>query len=480
MKIFLGNSPWTKPGFYGVRAGSRWPHFEKNGSCYMPFPFFLAYAAALLEANGFKLALTDGIADGLSEEAFLIRLEQAAPDVVVYEVSTPSIELDLRIAAETKRLLGAAVPVIFCGPHHEMYNSDFLSQHSEVDIILKGEYESTLLEVVEKLQAGVALNDVKGAIFRTPSGKVQSNQDRPLEQDLDKFPPPARHLLPMAKYIDLPGGIPAPSLQLWASRGCPFTCIFCSWPQIMYGGSNYRTRNPKHVVDEIEECVKEFGFKSFYFDDDTFNIGKSRMLELCDEITRRGINLPWAIMARADCMDREILSAMKLAGLVALKYGVESADPAILEATGKSLDLRKVRETVALTRELGIQFHLTFTFGLPGETKQSIRKTVDFALELDPDSLQFSIVTPFPGSKYFDMLDQKGYLLSKNWEEYDGYNRAVIRTDNLTREDLEHALVYANRRWKRHRLMKMLQKNTLRTFKDVFLHPLDALRSYRG
>lgn len=480
MKIFFGNSPWRKPGYYGVRAGSRWPHFEKNSSCYMPFPFFLAYAAALLEVNGFEIALVDGIAERLSEEAFFTRLEQSVPDVVVYEVSTPSIELDLRIAAETKRRLGDGVPIIFCGPHHEMYRPDFLENHPEIDIVLKGEYEFTLLELVEKFQAGVALDDIRGAMIRTSAGKVQLNQDRPLEEDLGKFPVPARHLLPMERYLDLPGGIPAPSLQLWASRGCPFTCIFCSWPQIMYGGSNYRTRNPKHVVDEIEECVKEFGFKSFYFDDDTFNIGKPRMLELCNEIIRRGINLPWAIMARADCMDLEILSAMKHAGLVALKYGVESADPAILEATGKSLDLRKVRETVALTRELGIQFHLTFTFGLPGETKQSIRKTVDFALELDPDSLQFSIVTPFPGSKYFDMLDQKGYLLSKNWEEYDGYNRAVIRTDNLSREDLEHALVYANRRWKRHRLMKMLQKNTLQTFKDVFMHPLDALRSYRG
>lgn len=480
MKIFLGNSPWRKPGYYGVRAGSRWPHFEKESSCYMPFPFFLAYAAALLEREGFPVALVDGIADNLSEEAFFARLQEAAPDLVVYEVSTPSIELDLRIAAQTKRLLGAGVPVIFCGPHHEMYAPAFLERHAEVDLVLKGEYEFTLLEVATRLKAGLALDQVQGALVRCASGEVRLNPDRPLEHDLGRFPLPARHLLPMEKYIDLPGGIPAPSLQLWASRGCPFTCIFCSWPQIMYGGSNYRTRSPKEVVDEIERCVRDFGFRSYYFDDDTFNIGKPRMLELCREIIRRGVSLPWAIMARADCMDREILSAMKQAGLVALKYGVESADPAILEATGKSLDLEKVRETVALTRELGIQFHLTFTFGLPGETKKSIKKTVDLALELDPDSLQFSIVTPFPGSKYFDMLDQKGYLLSKNWEEYDGYNRAVIRTDHLTREDLEHALVYANRRWKRHRLLKMLQLNPLQTFRDVFLHPVAAYRSYRG
>jgi radical SAM superfamily enzyme YgiQ (UPF0313 family) len=248
----------------------------------------------------------------------------------------------------------------------------------------------------------------------------------------------------------------------------------------MYGGSNYRTRDPKDVVDEIEQCVHEFGYKSFYFDDDTFNIGKPRMLALCDEITRRGINLPWAIMARADCMDREILTAMKRAGLVALKYGVESADQAILEATGKSLDLAKVREVVAMTKELGICYHLTFTFGLPGETKDTIGKTIDFAIEMDPDSLQFSIVTPFPGSRYFESLDEKGYLLSRNWEEYDGYNRAVIRTEKLSAKDLEDALRQANRRWKRHAFLKRLKSEPLATLKMVFSSPIGMLKAYYG
>lgn len=478
MKIFLGNSPWRKPGYYGVRAGSRWPHFEKDGSCYMPFPFFLAYAAALLEGNGFEIALVDGIVEGLSEDAFLARLEQSAPDVVVYEVSTPSIELDLRIASETKRLFGSGVSVIFCGPHHEMYCQDFLEKHPDVDVVLKGEYEFTLLDVVRNLREGRALDDVNGTIFRTSAGKVQLNPDRSLEHDLGKFPRPARHLLPMGKYIDLPGGIPAPSLQLWASRGCPFTCIFCSWPQIMYGGSNYRTREPKDVVDEIKQCVSDYGFKSFYFDDDTFNIGKPRMLALCEEITKRDINLPWAIMARADCMDEEILTALKRAGLVALKYGVESSDAKILEATGKSLDLEKVRQTVIMTKKLGISFHLTFTFGLPGETWETIRNTVKFALELDPDSLQFSIVTPFPGSRYFEMLEAKGHLLSKNWEEYDGYNRAVIKTDHLSREDLERALVYANRTWKRHHFYKSLRREPFVTVRNILSRPHYYLSKY--
>ena len=161
-----------------------------------------------------------------------------------------------------------------------------------------------------------------------------------------------------------------------------------------------------------------------------------------------------------------------------LEYGVESGNQEILQDTGKELNLDKVRRTVEMTRELGIRFHLTFTFGLPGETLSTIRRTTDLAMELDPDSLQFSIVTPFPGSKYFTMLDEKGYVLSKKWDEYDGYNRAVIRTDHLSREDLERALRNANRKWKRHCLYRMLKTDPVRTFAQVALHPAQSLRTY--
>lgn len=480
MNIFLGNAPWSKSGFYGVRAGSRWPHFEKKGSEYMPFPFFLAYAAALLEKNGFTVTIVDGVAEKIDRGEFFHRLEESIPGLVVYEVSTPSIDTDLRVAAETKKRLGVQAPVVFCGPHHEMYRDAFLEEHVDVDIVIRGEYEFTLLDLARVVAVGDDISQVAGISYRDKSGIICRNIDRPLEPDLGKFPWPARHLFRMERYLDLPGGIPAPSLQMWASRGCPYGCIFCSWPQIMYGGSNYRTRDPIDVVDEIEFCVSKYSFKSFYFDDDTFNIGKPRIMALCSEIERRNIGLPWAIMARADCMDREILEAMKRAGLVSLKYGVESSDPAVIAASGKSLDLDRVRETITLTREAGICFHLTFTFGLPGETRETIAKTVEFALEADPDSLQFSIVTPFPGSSYFEALEKKGYLLSKNWEEYDGYNRAVIRTDKLTARDLEDALRWANRRWKRHIFFRELKREPISTLRKVCSSPLEMLKIYYG
>ncbi len=168
----------------------------------------------------------------------------------------------------------------------------------------------------------------------------------------------------------------------------------------MYNGTIYRVRNVADVVNEMEYLVKEMGFKSVYFDDDTFNIGKERMLKICDEIKRRKLNIPWAIMARADIMDEEILMNMKEAGLYAVKYGVESASQELLDAINKCMNIKKTERMIKFTKMLGIKTHLTFTFGLPGETKDTISGTVDFALRSDPTTIQFSIVTPFPGTRF--------------------------------------------------------------------------------
>lgn len=242
----------------------------------------------------------------------------------------------------------------------------------------------------------------------------------------------------MNKYWDLPGDIPYPSVQMLASRGCPFNCNFCLWPQVMYQGNSYRTRNIKDVVDEMEYLVKNRGFKSVYFDDDTFNVGKERMLQFCQAIRQRGLeSIPWAIMARADLMDREILEQMKSAGLWAVKYGVESCVQDLVEKYGKNMNLSKTTNIIKITKDLGIRVHLTFCFGISGETRESIQRTIDFALDQDPESVQFSILTPFPGTRLFEELDKKGMILTKDWSKYDGHSSCVFEPEGLSVKDLE-------------------------------------------
>lgn len=450
MKIFLGNAPWKKPGFYGVRAGSRWPHFENDSSGYMPFPFFLGYATALLREHGFTVMLVDAIAEGIDDDAFFARIKAFDPDFVFLEVSTSSLSTDLEILARTRRELGDRARVAFGGLHREMADPAFLAGLPGLDFCLLGEYETTLLALAKALRDGTDVRALPALVSRGPDGQITATTDYNLLENLDSLPWPARDMLPMERYRDLPGGIPAPSLQLIASRGCPFGCIYCAWPQLMYGGNRYRTRDPKDVVDEIEDCVRRYGFKSFYFDDDTFNIGKKRILALAKEIRDRKLGLPWAIMARADTMDREILEALKEAGLVALKYGVETASQELLRRVSKGLDLDTVRKTVAITRELGILYHLTFMFGLPGETEATARETIALALELDPDTVQFSVATPFPGSRFHSELLASGHLVSTNYDEYDGYHNAVVRTEALGPEELLALRQEAEQTWRRH------------------------------
>ncbi|MBU1626798.1 radical SAM protein [bacterium] len=472
-RIFLGNVPWRKEGYYGVRAGSRWPHFETCDEEYMPFPFFLAYATALLEENGFECLLLDGIAENIPEDEFISRAKDFKPDLVLLEVSTISIDIDLFYAQKLKDISDGTSKIALSGLHTDMFKSNFLKQHSFIDFILQGEYELTLLELARNLSTGGDLNKIMGLILRGCDGNIIINPRRPVIEDLDSLPWPARHHLKLDRYNDRPGAIPKISAQVWASRGCPFNCVFCAWPQIMYGNNKYRVRNPIDVLDEVEYLVKELNVKSIYFDDDTFNIGKSRILKICDEFIKRKLDIPWAIMARADTADEEMLIAMKKAGLYALKYGVESASQTILDNTEKRLDIEKVKKIIKITKELDINVHLTFCLGLPGENKETLNKTIDLACELSPDSLQFSIVTPFPGSKYFNILDSKGMIVSKNWSDYDGYSKAVIKTEHLSAKELEDGLKEAYRRWDQHLVDRIEEAKKLNNrFKRMVRHPI--------
>jgi len=469
VKVLLANPPWQRGNRYGVRAGSRWPFTMSIGNGafpgYIPFPFFLAYATSLLKKHGIDAIIVDAIAEGLTDEEFIHRVRGYKPDLILIESATASIDVDLNMAERLKADLslryaqGQAsnevkecdndVYIALSGTHATVMKESLLKEHEYIDFILYGEYELTLLELTQCLQNGGNVEEVQGMTFRRDS-EIIITPPRPLIENLDELPWPARLSLPMYNYNDQFAGMPYPNVQVMASRGCPFQCIFCVWPQILYGGTKYRTRSPKDVVDEIGWLIDYHGFEAFYFDDDTFNIGKKRILEICDEIKKRGINVPWAVMARADTSDHETLKAMADAGLFAIKFGVESGVQELVDNCGKKLDLSKVREAVEICKQLGIQTHLTFTFGLPGETKETIQKTIDFAIELDSDSAQFSLTTPFPGTKYFDMLDEKGLLCSKNWADYDGALSAVIQSENLTIEELEAALEEANRRWNEH------------------------------
>lgn len=446
MKVLLANAPWRKPGRLGVRAGSRWP-FTMEARIgdkiphYTPFPFFLAYATAVLEKNNIPALLIDAIASGIDDTEFFRQIVDFHPDVVLIETSTPTFNTDVKYAQTIKTRLPEC-RIVMVGPHVSIMKGQILEAQPCIDIILIGEYDYTLLDVVKCLEQNDDLGKIHGIIFRD-GDTINDTGRRPVIEDLDGLPRPAYHHLPMYNYNDDFQVLDIPNVQMWASRGCPFKCIFCMWPQIMYGNHRYRTRSPEAVVSEMDWLLNRYGFKGVYFDDDTFNIGKERIIKMCHLMRERGIHVPWAVMARADTFDEETLSEMADSGLVGIKYGIESAVQSIVTDSGKALDLEKAVKMIEFTKRMGVKVHLTFTFGLPGETKDSIRQTLDFALAQKTHSVQFSITTPFPGTKYYDDLKEQGKILSENWDDFDGNHSAVMKIDNLTADDLQQALDHA-------------------------------------
>jgi len=441
MRVALINLPWRSEGRLGVRAGSRWPFTSEPAPggrlLYLPFPFFLAYAAALLKKNNFPVTLADCIASGEGYDDLCGRLSAAEPQLLAAEISAPSLSCDLKMLKDLREAF-PGMKVAVCGAHATAKYAELLGTNPFIDFVLRGEYEQVLLELAGALDSGRAPDDIRGLVSRGPGGEIRDNGTAPI-RDLDGLPWPERGDLPLLNYNDGFCGLPSPNVQMLSSRGCPLGCAFCLWPQTIYSGGGYRCRSVGDVVDEFEYLARELGFKAVYFDDDTFNLRKERVLDICAEIKKRKMGVPWAAMARADLMDEELISAMAEAGAYAVKYGIESADPRVNELCGKRADLARSLEMIRATCRRGIKVHLTFCVGLPGEDKDTLAKNKDFICMAAPDSLQVSFAVPFPGTEYYEFVLKEGLLVSDNMDDYDGNRMCVVKNRYLSPREMERA-----------------------------------------
>jgi len=439
------NLPWREKEYLGVRAGSRWPFKslpEADGRIhYIPFPFFLAYAASLLKKNGKEAKLLDAIAEGIEEKLCIEEVKEYNPLLIAAETSTPSFSNDIRILENIKNIL-PSVQIALCGPHASTFPEDILSHYEFVDYIIVGEYELSLLELVNCLGKAGDLSFVSGLVYR--EGKtIKINIFKPAVSDLNIFPWPEREDVPIYNYNDGFCNLPQPNVQVWASRGCPYQCTFCLWPQVIYREHKYRRRAVTDVVNEMVYLIDKYKFKAIYFDDDVFNVDRDYVVSVCSEIKKRNIKIPWACMARADLMDEELLKIMEDAGLYAIKYGIESADEEVLRRCEKNMDLDRTKRLIYFTKRVGIKVHLTFCVGLLAETNESINKTAKFIRDVNPDSLQISCAVPFPGTELYNDLENRLILESYNWSDFDGNCGGTVCIDGLSRETLKkrrHAL----------------------------------------
>lgn len=459
MKILLVNLPWRAgPGSYNIRAGSRWPHQrDKALTPYYPFPFSLAYAAAVLKQEGFDTTLKDCIAEEAPREEFLKFFLKMNPDIIVAEVATASFYNDLEILKKAKEL-SPDIKTILCGPHVSARPEEALKEPF-VDFVLRGEYEGVLRQLMHWLPAKDIDYNLDGLCAKNQQQMVINGYAK-LREDIDSLPYPDRESLPLEKYYD-PFCKDIPNLQMVTSRGCPYGCIFCLEPWVFYGRPNYRVRTPSAVVDEMGYLAGKYRAGEIYFDDSSFSVNQERVIEICRQIKIRNLKINWSCMADAH-LNRQTLSKMKDAGCVAIKFGVESASAQILKYIKKHINLADALRLVKDCKDLGIATHAAFMFGFPGETKQAVSQTRRFAFSLKTTTAQFSLAIPFPGTPFFQQLKDDGLLITQDWSKYDG-RQVIIRNNQVSPQYL----------------LKTIRDCRQAAILKVFLSPRYALRYIR-
>ncbi len=450
MKVLLSNAPWYEAGengFLGVRAGSRWPHkwaYNQDMKIeYRPFPFFMSIASAILKRDtDCEVIFRDSIESGDTYESYYAIIKDEMPDIILLETSTPSLKNDLSIASHIKEIIPNCI-IVLTGLHVEIEQADFLRKYPFVDFCIYGEYEIPFSKLIKALENNDSLNTIPALLYRDKTGEIHRN-DRGETPKMSKLPWPDRDSIP-TDYYDGMNGLSEPQLQMHTSRGCPYHCNFCVWPQLVYGNHKYRMREPQDIIDEILANLKKVDYKSIYFDDDAININKKHVLELCRLMKENGLDkIKWGCMARGDLMDDEVLAALKDAGCYSVKYGVETFNQEILDRTGKAMNIEKNVENIRKTREkYGIKVHLTYCLGLLGDTEETVKDTIEKALELDADSRQFSIATPYPGSRLWDIYKEKGWIVTDDFDMFDGHNTSVVMHEGIDPGKLSELRRYA-------------------------------------
>jgi anaerobic magnesium-protoporphyrin IX monomethyl ester cyclase len=459
MRILVTNPPWPGEG-YGARSDVRWPH--KRSDKYLEYPIYLAYVVAVLEEAGLEVDFVDGVMEEMSIADFAQEAARIEPGLVVIECSTPSISYDLKTAEAVKNSVDGTF-VTLIGSHATFFHEEILRDNLAVDGICRGEFEMTIRELALTLAHGDDLSQVTGLSYREAE-EVRVNPPRPLIQDLDSLPFPARHIVRHEGYRAAIYAGDSPTAMV-SSRGCPHHCIYCLWPDTLYG-HKFRARSAVNIVDEMEHVVTDYGVDEIYFDDDCLTLNKKRVLEMCRLVLERGIEVRWIVQSRVDTVDREMLTAMKEAGCHYILFGVESGSPKMLEIMKKRISLDKVRETFRHCRELGIKSQAFFLFGIPGETQETIQETIEFAKDIEADSTQFAIAIPHPGTELYQVCSEQGWLVYDNWEDFAAEN-SLIETDQLTRDDVAKARIRAYRRF--YFNPKFIARSLLRirSFQDI-------------
>jgi anaerobic magnesium-protoporphyrin IX monomethyl ester cyclase len=436
MKIWMLNPPYLKK----FSRPQRSPAVTKSGTLY--YPMWLAYATGVLEEAGFPVELIDAPAAGLELSQILDRAKQEQPNLIVLDTSTPSIYNDVEVAEKIKQILPDS-RIALVGTHVSALPEQTMRLSDTIDYIVRGEYDYTILELAQYLtttpQSAIRNPQlIKGLTYRE-NGTIIHTPERPLITELDKLPfvsKTYKQFLRIEDYFN-PNAL-YPMVTIVTGRGCPNNCIFCVYPQTI-NGRQYRFRSIENVVEELEYIQTNFPqVKSVFFEDDTLTTNPDRCRELAELIQQKKITLLWTANARAE-VALNTLQDLKRGGCRELCVGFESGNQEILNRIRKGITLDRAKQFMANARKVGILVHGCFMVGNPGETKDTMQQTLDYAKELNPDTVQFYPVMVYPGTEAYQWYKDQGCLTTENyrlWLTCEGLHDCVINLPELNCKEL--------------------------------------------
>jgi anaerobic magnesium-protoporphyrin IX monomethyl ester cyclase len=480
MKVLLINPPQT---FY---PGSEQPAGN--------LPIGLMYIAAVLQKSNVNVEILDAfiaatfqkngetVTVGLPFEQIKQEIQIRKPDIVgISGPFTCQIENSIKVSNIAKEVNPNILTVIG-GPHVTLVPEEFLEEAKDVDIAVTGEGEYTMVEIAQAFEGKKQLSDVLGIAYRQ-GGKVMVNPPRPLIEDLDALPYPAYELVDMEKYLN-PEKIGYRSFQdraisMITSRGCPFNCCFCAVH--LHMGQAFRAHSAEYVLNHIQYIVEKFNVKNIFFEDDNLTLNIKRFEAICDGIIQRKIKIGWETPngVRADCLNIELLKKMKKSGCKSVFVGVESGDQQILDnVICKSLDLNRVVEFAKNARQIGLKTGAFYIIGFPGEKKENMQRTVDFALGLKRDydvGMHLFMATPSYGTKLYDECKSKGYIQQDlTWNAFAQARQPkgmpLITTDDFTPAEVKEIAAKALEEYKKLSLINHI-KNPRKALKTAFEQP---------
>lgn len=474
MKILMLNPPFLDK----YSKSSRSPAVTKSGTIY--FPLWLSYATGVLDKAGHEMKILDAPAKCLSEEKTLELIKAFTPQLVVLDTSTPSINHDLVF---TRKIKDAMPDVKTClvGTHVSAAVYEILpSEAAYVDFIARHEYDYTLPELAEAIEGKLDYAKVLGISY-CENGVLKENPDRPYIEHLDELPFVSEVY---KKYLDIKdyfyAHVSFPTVSIFSSRGCPSKCFYCMYSQVMFG-KVYRKRSAQNLFEECVYITKNFPqVKEILIDDDNFSVDQKNVQEFCRLMIESRLPLKWVVQCRVN-LQYETMVLMKKAGCRLVVVGYESGSQKVLDGMHKGITLEQSRKFDAAAKKAGMRVHGCFMVGNPGETKETMRETLDFAKSLHMDTAQFFPLIVYPGTEAWAWAKNHDYITAKSYDEWltvDGMHNCVLSTPEVSSKELVDFCNYARREfYLRFSFVFMKIKECL-TSKDDFVRTAKAFKTF--